>query len=99
MFDISPEKIVVFLIIALVVLGPNRLGEAARALGRARGQLRQWTNGLSPDTAKLISNPRGALLDALNEPRQAITDTAAAARESLNPTAPTVERESGEETR
>jgi Sec-independent protein translocase protein TatA len=90
MFDISPEKIIVVLLVALVVLGPARLSESARALGRARASLRQWSAGLSPDTAKLIQNPRGALLDVLAEPRQTITDTAEAARQSMTLTAETV---------
>ncbi|MBO0691587.1 MAG: twin-arginine translocase TatA/TatE family subunit [Acidimicrobiaceae bacterium] len=90
MFDISPEKIVVVLVIALVVLGPGRLAEAARALGRARAQLRKWSATLPPDTAKIVRNPRSALLDALAEPRQAIADTAEAARQSMTPT---IERE------
>lgn len=86
MFDISPEKLVVFLAIALVVLGPGRLAEAARALGRFRAQLRQLSSSLPPDTAKLIRNPQGALFDVLAEPRQAIADAAAAARQSMTPT-------------
>ncbi|MCL2394563.1 MAG: twin-arginine translocase TatA/TatE family subunit [Acidimicrobiaceae bacterium] len=86
MFDISPEKIVIVLIIALVVLGPGRLSDSARALGRARAQLRAWTAALPPDTANLVRNPRGALLDVLAEPRQVMADTAEAARQSVTPT-------------
>lgn len=87
MFDLSAEKIAIILIVALVVLGPGRLAESARALGRARAQLRQFTGGLSPDTANLIRNPRGALFDALAEPRQMLEDTANAARQSVSMTA------------
>jgi Sec-independent protein translocase protein TatA len=83
MFDVSPDKIVLVLFIAVLVLGPARLAEAARALGRARAHLRRWSSELSPDTAKLIRDPRRALLDALAEPAQAIADTAAAAKQSL----------------
>lgn len=93
MFDLSPEKVVVILVIALVVLGPNRVADTARALGRARARLRQLSSELPPGTAKLIQNPRGAIFDALAEPRQTIAGTAAAAKESLTPTA---EQEPGE---
>lgn len=66
MFDISPDKILIVLFIALVVLGPARLTEAARGLGRARARLRQLSEGLPPDTAKLIRDPRRALFDAVS---------------------------------
>jgi Sec-independent protein translocase protein TatA len=95
MFDLSAEKIVVVLVVALVVLGPGRLAEAARALGRARAQLRQLTSGLPPETANLVRNPRQAIFDALDEPRQAMADTAAAARESMVPTGPTTDKDRG----
>jgi Sec-independent protein translocase protein TatA len=86
MFDLSPEKIVVFLVIALVVLGPGRVVEAGRALGRARAQLRQLTSSLPPDAVKLIRDPQGTLFDVLAEPRQAISDAAASVRQSVTPT-------------
>lgn len=86
MFDLGPEKIVVILAIALMVLGPSRVSDTARALGRARAQLRQLSSDLPPGTAKLMQNPRGALLDVLAEPRQVIADTAEAAKQSLTET-------------
>jgi sec-independent protein translocase protein TatB len=86
MFDISPDKLVVLLVIALIVLGPGRLGEAARALGRLRAQLRQLSGSLPPDTAKLIRDPRGALFDVLAEPRQAMTEVSASARQAIKGT-------------
>jgi len=102
--DISPDKIIVFLVIAFVVLGPGRLGEVARALGRARAQLRQFTSGLSPETEKLIRNPRGALLDVFDEPRKGMEDAAGAFKEvvtgaSQDLVAPRAEREHSEDTR
>lgn len=85
MLDIGPDKIVVVLIFALVVLGPARLVETARALGRARARLRQFSSGLSPETARVIRDPRRALLDALAEPRRAMADVAEAANECVAP--------------
>lgn len=85
MFDLSAEKILVILVIALVVLGPGRLAESARGLGRARAQLRKWSAALPPEGAKLIRNPRGALLGVLAEPRQAVGDAAESLRRSVVP--------------
>jgi Sec-independent protein translocase protein TatA len=99
MLDISPDKIVVFLVIAFVVLGPGRLGEAARALGRARAQLRKFSSELPPDTANLIRNPRGALLDALAEPHKSHQGTEDAAGATRQSTILTTEQERGEDVR
>ena len=41
MFGIGLPELVVILAVALVVLGPQRLPEVARMLGRAYGQLRR----------------------------------------------------------
>jgi Sec-independent protein translocase protein TatA len=95
MLDISPDKILVVLLVALVVLGPGRLVEAARTLGKLRVQWRQLSSEVSPDIPTVIRNPRGTLVDALAEPRRAVTDVATSARQAMTPT---TEPESGEGT-
>ena len=40
MFNISPLEIVVLLVIALIVLGPQRLPEMARSVGRGMREFR-----------------------------------------------------------
>jgi sec-independent protein translocase protein TatA len=40
MFNISPLEVVVLLVIALIVLGPQRLPEMARSLGRGMREFR-----------------------------------------------------------
>jgi Sec-independent protein translocase protein TatA len=67
-FDISPDKLVVLLVLASVVLGPSRLQDAARGLARARNELRRLTSGLDPGTQKLLRNPGAAVVEALAEP-------------------------------
>ena len=46
MFNISPLEVIVLLVIALVVLGPQRLPEMARSLGRG---MREFRAALSSD--------------------------------------------------
>ena len=46
MFNISPLEIVVLLVIALIVLGPARLPEMARSVGRG---MREFRAALSAD--------------------------------------------------
>ena len=84
MLDISPDKILVVLVIALLVLGPSRLLEVAHGLGRARAQLRRLTSGLPPQAARIIRDPRGAVIDALVEPRQVIADAVDMSRQAMS---------------
>ncbi len=46
MFNISPLEMMVLLVIALIVLGPQRLPEMARSLGRG---MREFRAALSSD--------------------------------------------------
>ena len=38
MFNVGPEKLLLLFIIALIVLGPSKLPDAARTLGREIGR-------------------------------------------------------------
>ena len=46
MFNISPLEMIVLLVIALIVLGPQRLPEMARSVGRG---MREFRAALSSD--------------------------------------------------
>ncbi len=48
MFNISPLEIIVLLVIALIVLGPQRLPEMARSVGRG---MREFRAALSSDSS------------------------------------------------
>jgi sec-independent protein translocase protein TatA len=67
--SIGPTEIIIVLVIALVVLGPKRLPDAGRSMGRA---LREFKDGLGAD--------RGAL-DTAPEPRADRVATATATAE------------------
>lgn len=90
MFDLSPEKILLLGVIALLVLGPERLPKAARSAGRVIAQLRAMSGNLQTEMNDALSEPRRAFHDAMDEAglptsvprvpsvRRAITDALAA---------------------
>ena len=49
MFGIGTPELLVILVVALIVLGPDRLPEIARMPGKAMGELRRATGGLSEE--------------------------------------------------
>src|SRR2546430_15378519 len=46
MFGVGPEELVLILIIALIVLGPERMPKVARAIGRVVGDLQRTSDQL-----------------------------------------------------
>jgi Tat protein translocase TatB subunit len=49
MFNIGPGELVAILAVALIVLGPNRLPEAVRTVGRVVGELRRISSGFQDE--------------------------------------------------
>ena len=48
-FNVGPMELIIVLVIALIVLGPKRLPEAGRALGRGLKEFKDSLSGNSPD--------------------------------------------------
>ena len=59
--DLSPEKILVVGLIALIVLGPERLPQAARTAGRMLAELRRISAGVQNEVTGVLSEPRQAM--------------------------------------
>lgn len=49
MLSLSPAKILIILVVALIVLGPEKLPGVARQVGAAWGDLRKWRRRLETD--------------------------------------------------
>lgn len=65
--NFSPEKILVIGILALLVLGPDRLPAAARTAGRVLGELRRMGGSLQGELHEALAEPRDALEHAARE--------------------------------
>src|SRR5439155_14912101 len=47
--SLGPMEVLVVLVVALLVLGPQKLPEAGRQLGKALAELRRWSSDLQGD--------------------------------------------------
>jgi Tat protein translocase TatB subunit len=54
MFNIGGGELIVILLIALIVLGPQRLPNAARQLGKAMGDLRRLSTGFQTEMKQAL---------------------------------------------
>lgn len=69
MLDLSPEKILILGLLALIVLGPSRLPQAARTVGHILGQLRRMSSSFQDEVRDALSEPAQALGAAAPEIR------------------------------
>ncbi|MCU1503899.1 MAG: tatB, partial [Ilumatobacteraceae bacterium] len=73
MFNLSGSETIFLLLIALVVLGPEKLPEAVRRFGKAYGEFKKMTTGFQSE-----------LRSALDEPMKEMRETAEQLRKSAN---------------
>ncbi|MGH9152021.1 MAG: Sec-independent protein translocase subunit TatA/TatB [Acidimicrobiales bacterium] len=57
MGSIGPAEILVVLMVALIVLGPTKLPDAARSVGKALAELRRVTAGVQAEVRDAFAEP------------------------------------------
>src|SRR5512143_1904253 len=85
MFDIGFSEIVVIAIVALIVIGPERLPKTARTLGHLFGRLQRYVNEVKADINREIE------LDELRKLRQQVQTAARDIETSISSAAREVE--------
>ena len=71
-FNVTGSEVVILLLLALVVLGPEKLPDAIRRFGKVYGELRKMSQGFQTE-----------LRDALDEPMRELRSTADMARRAI----------------
>jgi Tat protein translocase TatB subunit len=52
--SLGPAEILVILVVALIVLGPKKLPEAGRQVGKALAEVRKWSQGFQDEIRSTI---------------------------------------------
>lgn len=52
--SLGPAEILVILVVALIVLGPKRLPDAGRQVGRALAEVRKWSRDFQHDIRSVV---------------------------------------------
>ncbi|MBW8826393.1 MAG: twin-arginine translocase subunit TatB [Acidobacteria bacterium] len=56
MFNVGTPELLVILLVALIILGPQRLPEAARQLGKAMAELRRLSGGFQAEMREAMDS-------------------------------------------
>lgn len=72
MFNLSGSEIVVILLLALVVLGPDKLPDAIRRFGRIYGELRKMGTGFQSEFRNAFEEPLKELRETAQLTRDAV---------------------------
>jgi sec-independent protein translocase protein TatB len=73
-FNISGSEIVIILLLALIVLGPEKLPEAIRRFGRVYAELRDMSRGFQNEVRSAFDEPMRELRETADLTRRAVTD-------------------------
>ncbi len=85
MFGIGTPELLVILVVALIVLGPERLPEIARALGKGLAELRRATSGLTDELQNAKIMLEGEVQAAARKPPANLPTPPAAVPQPLAP--------------
>jgi Tat protein translocase TatB subunit len=75
-------EFLIILLVALVVLGPDKLPDAVRKAGRLYGEVRRMANGFQSELRDALDEPAG-IFNELKEPLQGLRDTVNEARNTF----------------
>ncbi len=87
MFDFSLSELMVVMVVALIVIGPERLPKVARTLGHLYGRAQRYINGVKADIE------RDMAVEEFRQLQQKVQAEASALEQSMQQTNQTVQQE------
>jgi sec-independent protein translocase protein TatB len=78
MFDVGFSEIVVIAVVALIVIGPERLPKVARTLGHLFGRMQRYVNDVKADISREME------LDELRKLQASVQDAAHAIEQTVS---------------
>ncbi len=78
MFDIGFSELVVIAVVALIVIGPERLPKVARTMGHLFGRMQRYVNDVKADISREME------LDELKKMQASMEDAARSMRDSVD---------------
>ena len=85
MFNLSGTEIIVILLLALVILGPEKLPEAMRKAGRAYSELRKMANSFQSEVRSVLDEPMEELRGTADALRDATNFTGTSKKPATSP--------------
>jgi sec-independent protein translocase protein TatB len=100
MFDVGFSEILVIAVVALVVVGPERLPKVARTLGHMFGRLQRYVNEVKADISREMEldelrKLQGQVQDAARGIEQSVTQATGEINAAMRETATSVEQALG----
>jgi sec-independent protein translocase protein TatB len=77
MFDIAFSELLIIAVVALIVIGPDRLPKVARTLGHLFGRMQRYVNDVKADISREME------LEELKRMQASMEDTARTMRDSV----------------
>lgn len=78
MFDIGFSELMVIAVVALIVIGPERLPKVARTVGHLFGRMQRYVNDVKSDISREMA------LDDLRKLQSSMQDAARSVEQSVN---------------
>jgi sec-independent protein translocase protein TatB len=99
-FNIQGSEMIFLLLVALIILGPEKLPDAIRKFGRAYSEFKKMANGFQGEIRQALDEPMRELKDTADMMRSAVNfgdDAAPEAPPAVDPTPPPepIKREQG----
>ena len=76
--NIGPWELMLILLVAVIVVGPGKLPEVARGMGKAMGEFKRATSGVKKEFADMMNEDitqTKPVVNKMPEPHEVKTDT------------------------